>query len=57
MKAATTSEESVAGHEEISVLTDELAHAQERAHPFGPNERLVAALQQTREEVTALKEQ
>ena len=58
MKAAATIGEAQAPRDEIRVLSDEIARAHERAaQAFGQKERLVAALEQAREEITALREE
>jgi proteasome-associated ATPase len=59
MKAAVATNGHVqASPEEMRVLTEELARAHERAaQAFGQKDRLVAALEQAREQITALKEE
>ena len=58
MKAAATIGEAQAPRDEIRVLSDEIARAHERAaQAFGQKERLVAVLEQAREEITALREE
>jgi proteasome-associated ATPase len=58
MKATMNGQVLPPTREEVRVLTDELARAHERAaQAFGQKERLVAALEQAREEITALREE
>jgi proteasome-associated ATPase len=58
MKATINGQVLPPTREEVRVLTDELARAHERAaQAVGQKERLVAALEQAREEITALREE
>ncbi len=55
---ATLLEEVLASRKELSTLTEEVTHARERAaQAVGQKERLAAALQEAREQITALKEE
>ena len=55
---ATLLEEVLASRKELSTLTDELAYAHERAaQAVGQKERLAGALQEARDQITALKEE
>src|SRR5207253_10531382 len=52
---ATLLEEVLASRKELSTLTDELAYAHERAaQAVGQKERLAGALQEARDQITAL---
>ncbi|TMQ24170.1 MAG: proteasome ATPase, partial [Candidatus Rokuibacteriota bacterium] len=55
---ATLLEEVLASRKELSTLTEELAYAHERAaQAVGQKERLAGALQEARDQITALKEE
>jgi proteasome-associated ATPase len=55
---ATLLEEVLATRKELSTLTEELSHANQRtAQAVGQKERLAAALQEAKEQITALKEE
>jgi proteasome-associated ATPase len=55
---ATLLEEVLATRKELSTLTEELTHANQRAaQAVGQKERLASALQEAKEQITALKEE